>query len=163
MSDISVAHADAQIITTKKARYGRYVDTKQWDRFSEIALPHATFRFLDTDKTPLSVGKTQLVFNSTSEFTSFFSDAFARANTLHMFGPGDLEQVAYDEIEAIWAMEDEIIIKDSLGLYELRGGGYYHETWKRHKGDWFIKSLELRRTYTKSSWLAKDAKQSSKF
>ncbi|KAK6196621.1 hypothetical protein LQW54_011361 [Pestalotiopsis sp. IQ-011] len=49
---MSVARADADFITVKKARYGRYVDTKQWDKFSEIALPHATLRFLDMDKNP---------------------------------------------------------------------------------------------------------------
>lgn len=150
---MSVARADAEIITAKKARYGRFVDTKQWDKFSEIALPEATLRFLDTDNTPLRVGKIQLVFDSTSAFVKYFSDTFARANTLHMFGPGDLKQVAPDEVEAIWAMEDEIIVPGSLGLFELRGGGYYHEVWKKQNGDWFIKSLELRRTYTKSTWL----------
>jgi hypothetical protein len=42
-----------------------------------------------------------------------------------------------------------------MGFVEIRGGGYYHETWKMERGDWFLKSLRLERTYQKTSPVAK--------
>ena len=42
-----------------------------------------------------------------------------------------------DEVDAVWGMEDQIILQHTAGLIEIRGGGYYHETWKMKNGDWF--------------------------
>ena len=147
----------AETISRKKSQYGRYIDTKQWDKFDQVALPDAELAFFDSDGSILMVGKSALAFSSSEAFTKFFSNFFANAQTLHMFGPGELEQMAADEVKAIWGMEDQIIIKSTAGLVELRGGGYYHETWKMKDGDWFLKSLRLERMYTKTSFMARVA------
>lgn len=145
----------AEIIIRKKSQYGRYIDTKQWDKFDQVALPDAEFLFLDTDGSILNAGKTSFEFRSSKAFTSFFSNFFAEAQTLHMFGPGEFQLKAIDEVGAIWGMEDQIILKHAVGSVEIRGGGYYHETWKMRNGDWFLNSLRLERTYQKTSLLAK--------
>ena len=142
-------------ISQKKSQYGRYVDTKQWNKFDKIVLPNAEFGFFDSDGSVLKAGKTALIFSSSKGFTGFFSKFLANAQTLHMFGPGELEQVTAEEVRAIWGMEDQIILKGTAGLVEIRGGGYYHETWKMKDGDWFLKSLRLERTYQKISFLAR--------
>ncbi|KAL2847172.1 hypothetical protein BJY01DRAFT_246946 [Aspergillus pseudoustus] len=147
--------AIAEIITEKKAKYGRYIDTKQWDKFGEVALPDAELSFIGPDGSILKAGNTSFIFPSSAAFTKFFSTFFAKAQTLHMFGPGDLQLQGPDEVRAVWAMEDQIILNNTAGLVEIRGGGYYHETWKRVNGDWFLKSLRLERTYQKTSLLAK--------
>ena len=72
-----------------------------------------------------------------------------------MFGPGELQLKAIDEVGAICGMEDQIILKHALELVEIRGGGYYQETRKMRNGDWFLNSLRLERTYQKTSLLAK--------
>lgn len=72
-----------------------------------------------------------------------------------MFGPGELEQIKTDEVKATWGMEDQIILNGTGGLVEMRGGGYYYETWKTHNDDWFLASLRLERTYQKISLTAK--------
>ncbi|KAL1885811.1 hypothetical protein Plec18167_001306 [Paecilomyces lecythidis] len=145
----------SQKIHQKKAQYGRYIDTKQWDEFDQIALPDAELIFLDTNGSVLTVGKTALTFSTPKQFTTFFRRFFANAQTLHMFGPGDLQQTGSDEVKAIWSMEDQIIMKYSGGLAEVRGGGFYYETWKLKDGEWFLKSLRLERTYTKFSLLVR--------
>lgn len=145
----------AAIITKKKAMYGRYIDTKQWDKLGQVMLPDAKLSFKDTDGSPLIVGKTCLVFPSAASFAAFFKRFFAKAQTLHMFSLGELEQRGPGEVKAIWAMEDEIILRGSAGLVEIRGGGYYHEIWMQKDGDWFLKSLSLCRTYTKTSLVAR--------
>ncbi|KFY78693.1 hypothetical protein V499_02186 [Pseudogymnoascus sp. VKM F-103] len=145
----------AETIFRKKSQYGRYIDTKQWNKFAEVALPNAELSFFDSDGSILVAGKTPLVFSSSQAFTSFFSKFFANAQTLHMFGPGELEQIKSDEVKATWGMEDQIILNGTGGLVEMRGGGYYYETWKMHGDDWFLASLRLERTYQKTSLTAK--------
>ena len=145
----------ALIITRKKAQYGRFADCKQWDQFEKLALPDAEFGFYDTDGSPLRVGNTPLVFTSAKPFAAFFSKFFKNAQTLHNFGPGDLELTAPGEVKAIWALEDQLLLRGTAGLVELRGGGHYYETWVERDGDWFIKKLDMRRTYTKLSILGR--------
>jgi hypothetical protein len=118
-------------------------------------LPDAEFIFFDTDGSIIKAGNTSFAFLSSTAFTGFFSKFFANAQTLHMFGPGELQLKAIDEVGAIWGMEDQIILKHAVGSVEIRGGGYYHETWKMRNGDWFLNSLRLERTYQKTSLLAK--------
>lgn len=141
-------------ISRKKAQYGRFIDTKQWDKFHQVALPDAQLGFFDPDGSVLKVGGTPLAFSSAGSFTTFFAKFFAGAETLHMFGPGEFEAIAPDQVKAIWAMEDQLIMKGTAKLVELRGGGYYHELWKRKDGEWFLASLRLERTYTKMSFVA---------
>jgi len=142
----------AIVISKKKAQYGRFVDTKQWDKFNKhVALPDAQYRFYDTNGRLLQAGTQELKFSATEPLTAFFSKFFAPAQTLHMFGPGDFEQIGPDEVKAIFALEDQVIVRGSGGLLEIRGGGYYHETWQRKDGDWFLKTLDMYRTYQKMS------------
>jgi hypothetical protein len=145
----------AETIFRKKSKYGRYIDTKQWNKFGEVALPNAELSFFGSDGSVLVAGKTALVFSSSQAFTTFFGKFFANAQTLHMFGPGELEQIKTDEVKATWGMEDQIILNGTGGLVEMRGGGYYYETWKMHGDDWFLASLRLERTYQKTSLIAK--------
>jgi hypothetical protein len=144
----------ASIITRKKAQYGRFADLKQWEKFDQISLPETSFNFYDTNGTPLQVGKTALVFPNRKLFINFFEPFFRNLQTQHIFGPPDLEMIKKGEVRAIWALEDQLIMKGTAGLVELRGGGFYTETWVSRDGDWFIKQLDMTRTYTKTSFAA---------
>ncbi|KAL2865211.1 uncharacterized protein BJX67DRAFT_359010 [Aspergillus lucknowensis] len=145
----------AEVIVRKKSQYGRYIDTKQWDRFEDVALRDATLSFHDVDGSILKSGGTSFHFPTATTFTNFFRKFFTDAQTLHMFGPGELHQKGPDEVRAIWAMEDQIILKHTAGLVQIRGGGYYYETWREKGGDWFLESLRLERTYQDTSLAAK--------
>ncbi|KAG8167259.1 hypothetical protein KVR01_002948 [Diaporthe batatas] len=143
-----------EAISRRKALYGRYIDTKQWDKLRSIALPDAELRFFDPDGSLSHFGSTPLAFTSSEECVSFFHKLLGNAQTIHMFGRGELEHIQSDEVRAIWPMEDHIILRQGLLPIEVRGGGYYYETWRKKEGGWFLASLVLRRTYTKPSLLA---------
>lgn len=151
---MSVSWETSDIISRKKALYGRYIDTKQWDKISSIALPDAELRFFEPDGFLTHVGRTALAFTSPEKCALFFHKLFKNAQTLHMFGRGELEQTKADEVRAIWPMEDQIILRQGWLPVEVRGGGYYYETWRQKDSDWFLESLVLQRTYTKPSMLA---------
>lgn len=145
----------ALAISTKKAKYGQFADLKQWDKYPQIALPDASFSFYDTDGSLLQFGNKSLTFASTILFMAFFSKFFERLDSLHNFGPGDFELINSDEVDVTWALEDQLFLKGTAGLVELRGGGFYFEKWVKREGEWWLKDLKMRRTYTKTSFLAK--------
>lgn len=144
----------AQAISRQKARYGRYADTKQWDKWEkEIALPDARYSFFDTNGQPLMVGKQALAFDSAKAVTAYFEKFFASLETMHNLGPGDFEQASADEVKAVFGFEDQVMNK-ALGHWaEIRGGGFYYETWKLVDGQWYIKDLRMERTYQKMTFL----------
>lgn len=150
---MEVDPAVAVAISKRKSQYGRFADTKQWSRFHEFALPDAHYRFYDTNRRLLQAGNQQLDFPSTDALVAYYTKFMAPAQTLHMFGPGDFEQIGPDEVKVIWALEDQVIVRGTGGLLELRGGGFYHEIWLRKDGQWFLKTLDMYRTYQKTSLL----------
>ncbi|KAK5994270.1 hypothetical protein PT974_04742 [Cladobotryum mycophilum] len=148
---MSVEAKVANIIRRKKAQYVRYIDTKQWSKFEELALADAELSFHNSDGSVMTLSGTAFQFSSVKSFTAYFSKFFAQAQTLHMVGHGELERIGAGEVRAIWGMEDQIM----LPLFaEIRGGGYYHETWVLKNGGWFLKSLRLERTYMKYNFVA---------
>lgn len=122
---MSVSWGTSEIISRKKALYGRYIDTKQWDKLSSIALSDAELRFFEPDGSLTYVGRTPLAFTSPEKCAFFFQKLLGNAQTLHMFGRGELEQIKADEVRAIWPMEDRIILRQGWLPVEVRGGGYY--------------------------------------
>ncbi|KAK9424956.1 hypothetical protein SUNI508_13277 [Seiridium unicorne] len=145
------------VITRKKARYARYLDTKQWEKYEgDVSLPDTHFRYLDVAGEPLQLGTTtSCVFDSTKSFAAFFSKFFANLQSLHNIGPGDFEQTSPEEVKAVWGFEDQLILAPLWSLAELRGGGYYYETWRLVDGDWFLHDLVMKRTYQKETLLVK--------
>ncbi|OQV01914.1 SnoaL-like domain-containing protein [Cladophialophora immunda] len=150
-SRMAVSADTFQAISRKKALYGRLVDTKRFDQFALVALPECSFDFLDTDGKPLARDGVVFTFSSRDAFTSHLGVFLAKVQSLHMFGPGDLRYLTpeEDEVEAIWSMEDQLIWREARPPFQMRGGGYYHETWALKNGEWLLKSLRLERTYTK--------------
>jgi len=146
-------------ITRKKARYGYYADTKQWHRYAGDVYPPGwekmPLRYLDTAGQPIVVrpGGLALAFDTIESWIGFFQPFFAPLQTLHNFGPGHFEQVANDEVRARFGMEDQLMFPQlPWGLAEIRGGGFYEETYRRIDGDWYMVELELHRTYQKMTF-----------
>lgn len=135
----------AEIIRRKKAQYCRFVDTKQWSRFPEIALPTAKLTFFEPGMVPLGVGKKKLLFDSLQPWIDHVSKGLANMQSVHVIGLDELEQTAPDEVKAIFCMRDDVKMDRSLGLVWSVGGGHYHEIWRRKGDDWFLEELRLER------------------
>jgi hypothetical protein len=142
----------AEIIRHKKSQYVRYIDTKQWSKFELVALPDAELSFYNPDGSIMTLGRKHLLFISIRAFAEYFGKFFDSAQTLHMIGNAEFEMVTSDEVKVIWSMEDQIIISH---IAEIRGGGYYYETWVKTENGWFLKSLKLERTYMKYNLFAR--------
>jgi hypothetical protein len=144
----------ALAITSQKARYGRYIDTKQWDKWEEEVMhPRATCVFIDMNGKVVRSGKKVLAFSRAADMRSFFEPFFSDKQSMHMFGPGEFEQIAPDEVRAVFALEDKIILPPLGSFLQVRGGGFYTEIWKLTGGKWYLKGFKLERTYETMTFL----------
>lgn len=151
-----ISFETAETIRRKKAQYCRYLDTKQWESLESLAFPDAEMIFLDAFGSVQTAGKSTFAFSSPKAFVQEMRALFRDAQTLHQTGYGDLEQISENEVRAIWSMEDQLLFPAPFAStpISIKGGGYYHEVWRRKDGDWLLKSLRLERTYMRQSLIA---------
>ncbi|KAF5517173.1 hypothetical protein CGCA056_v011013 [Colletotrichum aenigma] len=154
-----MAHVSPEValaISRQKARYARYADTKQWDKFDkEIGLPTAQYVYCGTDGQPVVLGTQKCVFASPGACAAWFGNFFSYLETLHNIGIGDFEQIAPDQVKAVFGFEDQLFSKQLGSWAGLRGGGFYYETWKLVDGEWYIQDLRMERTYQQATFLFK--------
>ncbi|KAI1261008.1 hypothetical protein F5Y18DRAFT_431553 [Xylariaceae sp. FL1019] len=147
-SDLAVA------IASRNARYGQYVDCKEWEKLTtEIVLPDCRWRICDIKGKPLVSQGKPLSWDSAAEYLEYFPKVLAPMNSLHMFGIGEFEQIDDDTVNAVFSMEDQLVNKQLGTWVELRGGGFAFQTWKRRGADWYLQELVVKRTYQKMSTL----------
>ncbi|RBR09527.1 hypothetical protein FVER53590_00075 [Fusarium verticillioides] len=117
--------------------------------YPAIMLPNATFLFHNPDGSVITKGDIEYSWSSTKDWVAFFENEFKTMQTIHIVGPAEMEQIAPDEIKAIWAVTYHAGTKEHEGGVHGTGGGHYHETWKKVGDDWFMESLRMERLYWK--------------
>ena len=147
---MSVSYEVAEAIRGGKARYCRYLDTKQWEKLADIAMPDADLTFLDEDGEVLKVGGVRFVFASPAAFAKTMAVIFRNARTSHQVTNSELTHVSDTQVSAVWAMSDYLVLRPLAGIVPVVvfGHGRYHEIWEEHAGDWRLRQLTLRRTST---------------
>ncbi|KAI0098648.1 hypothetical protein GGR51DRAFT_537910 [Nemania sp. FL0031] len=96
----------AMAFTARKARYGWCIDTKNFDKLKDLALPNTQFSFCDEEGEPMVLAGRVFHFESSAAFAGWCVKPMKPMRTIHMFGPGSFEQVAPDIVTAVFAMED---------------------------------------------------------
>lgn len=132
-------------VQASKARYCRYVDTKQWDAFSALFIARPAILIYD------AADELIVSFDAREAFVAVCRDYLQGAQSIHQVHNDELTQVSGTEIRAIWSMEDYLIFPEASDAADTRparhhGYGHYHETWVLEAGAWRIARLELRRT-----------------
>jgi hypothetical protein len=124
-----------------KARYCRYIDTKQWQALQSLFT--ADVRFDGFASAPTG-----------SDAATFIQGVSARlgpAVTMHHCHTPDIVLIDPDRARAVWAMSDymewpqPIDLPDAPGSRGLYGFGHYEEEYRREEGAWRIAHLRLRR------------------
>ena len=133
---------DLEAIKTVKARYFRYMDTKEWDRW----------RTLFTDDVEVTVDKGVTTFGGSADPHSVKgADAFVASTrgkihdciTVHHGHMPEIKLNSPDSATGIWAMED---ILEWPGQAAYRGFGHYTEQYRKEAdGEWRISRLHLTR------------------
>ncbi|KAI9036195.1 uncharacterized protein KD926_002225 [Aspergillus affinis] len=144
-----IAPEIAEQIRFKKSRYCRLADHNDLHSMDNVIAPDATFTFYNTDGSLMRVDEVEFKFDSRAAFAYYFSGMFKTMQTVHHVGPGELDQVAPDEVKAVWSFIYHCGAKGMESGRHETGGGYYHETWMREEGgtEWLMKQMRMERLY----------------
>lgn len=127
-----------------KARYVRYLDTKQWASWRELFTDDMVF-FADAAPVPT---ETEAMTTSGDEFVEMVSATLADAVTVHQGHTPELRFLDDRTAEGIWAMFDWVDRSGSGGS-STQGEGHSHERDGRgDDGRWRIAELRLTRLRT---------------
>lgn len=127
-----------------KARYFRFVDTKQWAALAALFTPDATMFFPEAQDAPQPL----------TASIEIVANALEGAVSVHHGHMPEIEILGPDRARGIWAMEDRVFWPSDrpsvLGLETLHGYGHYHEDYERHDGRWLIRRMKITRLWTRA-------------
>jgi hypothetical protein len=132
--------SDLYEIQLLKARYFRYLDTKEWGALRDLFTPDLQF-FVDSS----DVGEsTRPRWDGADAMVADLRRADPQRVTVHHGHMPEIEFHGDDAATGIWAVCD--LIDDPAKGRFLRGFGHYHERYVRCRdGRWRIESIRLTR------------------
>jgi len=132
-SDRVEALHDIEAIKRLRARYVRFVDTKQWREWE--ALLTDDFR-LESDAG---------VYEGRDAVVAMVSGALASGSTVHHCFTPEIAITGRDTATGVWAMEDIVRIELDGTPIAFHGYGHYHDAYVRTDEGWrFKQSVETR-------------------
>jgi hypothetical protein len=132
---------DLEDIRRLKARYCRYIDTKQWDLLGTLFADDV--RFDGFGAAPNGSGKDAFLKGVQARLKDAFS--------LHHCHTPDIVFIDHDTARGVWTMEDYLEWPQPIGLPDfpnargMQGFGHYEEEYRRVNGIWKMRHLRLRR------------------
>jgi uncharacterized protein (TIGR02246 family) len=124
---------DVEAIRQLKARYFRFMDTKDWEAMRHVFTDDVVM------DTTASGGN---VMTGADQYMVFLREAIGDVITVHHGHTPEIELTSTTTATGVWAMED--VLRWPNGR-ELHGYGHYHETYEKVDGAWRIKTLMLSR------------------
>jgi hypothetical protein len=130
-----------EAIRQLKARYCRFVDTKQWERLTRLFTPNAHlegFGSVPDGSDPAA-------------FVAAVSGGLAQAITIHHVHTPEIVFTSPDRARGVWPMMDYVEFQADdrpAGMPTDRGWigwGYYEEDYVRIDGEWLISFMRLAR------------------
>jgi hypothetical protein len=124
---------DIEAIKQLKARYCRFMDTKDWISYRQCFTDDVTMDTTDSGGS---------VISGADAFLTFLIAAIGEVVTVHQCHTPEIELTSATEADGIWAMEDMLRFPDGS---ELHGYGHYQERYEKVGSDWLIKASTLTR------------------
>jgi hypothetical protein len=131
-----------EAIKQLKARYFRYLDTKQWESWGQVFTEDAILENPLSRDEPLR-GRAEIVDTVSSKLG-------AEVITVHHGHMPEIELVGEGRAHGVWAMYDRLTFPSSggNGHAPMEGYGHYIEQYVRDTdGEWRIAHLQLRRLH----------------
>jgi hypothetical protein len=122
-----------------KARYFRYVDTKDWEGFKSLFAADAVF--------DISQDVPGCVLRGPEQIAQAASGPLMGCVSVHHGHCPEIEITSPTHATGIWAMEDKLrwSADSARPNQTLHGYGHYLESYERIAGRWHIKTLKLTR------------------
>jgi hypothetical protein len=124
---------DIEEIKNLKARYFRFLDTKDWENFRSI--------FTDDVVVDVS-GSGGEVYRGLDPYMDYIHHYVSQLKTVHHGHMPEITLLSDTLAAGIWSMEDWV---DFPNGRELNGKGHYFEKYEKVDGEWKIKELVLTR------------------
>lgn len=134
---------DLEAIRQLKARYCRFLDTKDYEAWKRLFAEDVVVTLDMAISSGGADGQTAPPLHGLDEFVPVVLGGVEHAQTKHHVHTPEITLTSDTTASAIWAMEDLLLFADGG---ELFGAGHYHETYEKRDGDWVITSLHLTRT-----------------
>lgn len=131
----ATAPCEIEAIKRLKARYCRYLDTKEWSLWRQL--------FADDFRGDSTDGGGKVVAGA-DEFVDFTRVNVGKPSqpTAHQVHAPEIELLSPTTAQGVWALQD--VVRLAPGV-DLVGYGHYHETYEKVDGQWRIKTLKLTR------------------
>ena len=128
---------DKDAIRELKARYFRFLDTKQWNDWLEVFEPHFEHE-MEFEQQRLNGPREQ--------FVEFVSKALEGIVTVHHGHSPEIEITSPTTARAIWPFVDRLKAEPGApNPVTLTGYGHYHETYVKSDGGWRIATQRVTR------------------
>jgi len=127
--------ADWVAITETKARYCRFLDTKQWDAWAGVFTEDLMLDTSQAGGPPPIIGRDEAI--------AMVRQSIETAKTAHQVHNPEIT-IYGDRAEVIWAMQDRVVFESGHGL---SGYGHYTETYVKQDGQWRISRSKLTRLH----------------
>lgn len=126
---------EIEAIKQLKARYCRYLDTKDWVAWRTI--------FADDFVSDTSDSGGELIVGA-DKFIAFLRKNLGKPSqtTVHQVHTPEIELTSATTARGVWALNDVVLL---LPFLTLTGYGHYHETYEKIDGQWRIKTSKLTR------------------
>lgn len=128
-------------IAQLKARYCRYIDTKQWDKLPSVFTQDCRFEGLGSAPAGADV----------AVFVKGVSTRLGPTISVHHVHQPELVLTSSTTATGVWAMEDFVewqdggAVKETPGSKGFRGYGHYEEQYRKEGNTWKISFLRLTR------------------
>ena len=140
---------DYVAISEVKARYCRFLDTKQWDSWGDLFTDD-----FELDTRPSGGTLTR----GRDEALRIVRASIETAKTAHQVHSPEM-RIDGDTAEVTWAMQDRVVWDEEraaeVGMAGLTGYGHYTERYVRETGRWRIAAQVLSRLHMDVHRLAK--------
>ncbi|HYJ56669.1 MAG TPA: nuclear transport factor 2 family protein, partial [Mycobacterium sp.] len=131
--DDAAALLQIESIKQLKARYCRYLDTKDWASWRDI--------FADDFRSDTASAGGKIIVGA-DPFVAFTRKSLGDRATVHQVHAPEIELTSATTARGVWALEDVVRLAPGVNL---RGYGHYTETYEKVGGHWLITSSRLTR------------------
>jgi hypothetical protein len=139
--DILARLAAIESIRVLKARYCRYVDTKDWRSFAGLFTREAQLCFPENNPEWVSI----------QTFVPAVEKALAGGITVHHVHSPEITFESRERASAVWAMQDRLFFPSGVegiaGAGRIAGAGHYHERYRLEDGRWLFERVRLTRLH----------------
>ncbi|NDZ95870.1 nuclear transport factor 2 family protein [Streptomyces sp. SID6673] len=138
------AAAEVEAIKLVKARYCRFLDTKDGAAWRAL---FADDLVVELDMAPATGGADPMTAPPVVGADRFVSSVLATldgAATVHHVHTPEIDLTSETTATGVWAMADRLVYPGGRSLF---GAGHYHETYEKIDDEWKIKTQHLTRLW----------------